>query len=45
VANTGNGPLTFGACWPADAGHNYAEIAQNGFSSRLLRVAGQPQLV
>ena len=27
VANTGNSVLSFAACWPSDAGHNYEEIA------------------
>jgi glucose-6-phosphate isomerase, archaeal len=45
VANTGNSPLIFGACWPSDAGHNYAEIDKNGFSARLLEIDGNPQLV
>ncbi|MDH6306527.1 glucose-6-phosphate isomerase [Parabacteroides sp. PF5-5] len=45
VANTGNTVLSFGACWPSDAGHNYEEIAQNGFSARLMEVEGIPQLV
>jgi len=45
VANTGDEPLTFGACWPADAGHNYREIQENGFSARLMNVNGNPQLI
>jgi glucose-6-phosphate isomerase len=45
VANTGNDSLSFAACWPADAGHNYATIASNGFAARLLDVNGTPQLV
>ena len=45
VANTGNSVLSFGACWPSDAGHNYEMIAANGFSKRLLEINGQPQLV
>jgi glucose-6-phosphate isomerase len=45
VANTGDQELAFGACWPADAGHNYDEITQNGFSCRLLKIAGKPQLI
>ncbi len=45
VANTGNNTLSFGACWPADAGHNYKEIAANGFSGRLLDIDGLPQLI
>jgi glucose-6-phosphate isomerase len=45
VANTGYEALSFAACWPSDAGHNYGEIAQNGFAARLLEVGGVPQLV
>ena len=45
VANTGNGILTFGACWPSDAGHDYDTIAQNGFSKRLLEIDGKPVLI
>ena len=45
VANTGESVLSFGACWPSDAGHNYEVIAKNGFSKRLMKVNGEPQLV
>ena len=45
VANTGNEPLHFGACWPSDAGHNYDEIDKNGFSARLVEVDGKPRLI
>ena len=45
VANTGGLELSFGACWPSDAGHNYALIAKNGFAKRLMKVNGEPQLV
>lgn len=45
VANTGSQVLAFGACWPSDAGHNYEIIAKEGFSKRLLKVDGKPQLV
>jgi glucose-6-phosphate isomerase len=44
VANTGNTPLIFGACWPSDAGHNYEEISNNGFSARLFDINGKPVL-
>ena len=44
VANTGNVPLSFAACWASDAGHNYEEIASNGFSARLMEINGNPQL-
>lgn len=45
LANTGSVPLTVGACWHSDAGHNYGEIDLNGFSARLLEVHGRPKLV
>ena len=44
VANTGTGPLIFGACWPSDAGHNYDTIDRNGFSARLVEIDGVPFL-
>jgi glucose-6-phosphate isomerase len=44
VANTGREPLSFLACWPSDAGHDYATIAQRGFSARLCEVNGRPAL-
>ena len=43
--NTGKSDLIFGACWPSDAGHNYGEILDNGFSARLKEIDGKPQLV
>ena len=45
VANTGEELLSFGACWPSDAGHDYEEIAVNGFSGSLIDVNGKPELV
>ncbi|MCC6681988.1 MAG: cupin domain-containing protein [Phycisphaeraceae bacterium] len=45
VANTGDEPLTFAACWPADAGHDYDTIARHGFTARLRCVDGEPTLV
>ena len=45
LANTGEQALCVGACWPADAGHDYASIAQRGFSARLRCVGGEPALV
>lgn len=45
VANTGTSPLIFGASWPSDAGHNYAEIDKNGFSARLVDRNGKPELI
>ena len=45
LANTGDENLVVGACWPSDAGHDYEEIANNGFSARLMDVNGVPTLV
>jgi glucose-6-phosphate isomerase, archaeal len=45
VANTGTSPLRFVACWPADAGHDYAFIREHGFGARLLNVNGKPSFV
>lgn len=33
------------ACWPADAGRDYASIIQDGFNSRVLHRDGVPELV
>ena len=45
VANTSTVPLRLVACWPSDAGHDYAVIRQSGFSARLLNVSGTASLV
>ena len=45
VANTGETVLSFLACWPSDAGHDYESIAREGFSARLRKVNGAPVLV
>ena len=45
TVNTSDQPLVLGACWPSDAGHDYEEIAKNGFSSRLKEINGQPRLI
>lgn len=45
VANTGKEKLVFNACWPSDAGHNYKEINENGFSARLFDIDGTPTLI
>ena len=45
VANVSDVPLSFGACWPSDAGHDYKSIEQNGFSARLKKINGTPQLI
>ena len=45
VANLGDAPLHFVACWPSDAGHDYDSIRKHGFSSRLQRVGDVAKLV
>src|SRR5882762_7077043 len=45
VANTGSRVLSFVACWPSDAGHDYESVLKDGFSARLRRVQGSARLV
>jgi len=45
TVNIGDDELSFGACWPSDAGHNYGSIEGAGFSARVFRVDGVPKLV
>lgn len=45
VANVGLEVLSFVACWPADAGHDYETIMKDGFGARLRNVGGVPKLV
>lgn len=45
VANIGNTPLKFGACWPSDAGHNYDGIYEKGFTVRLIEKEGEPVII
>lgn len=45
TVNIGNVPMTFGACWPSDAGHDYNTILEQGFSARLMETEGKPKLV
>lgn len=45
VVNTGSLLLSFAACWPSDAGHDYEEIVRHGFSARLMEINGIPQLI
>jgi len=45
VVNTGDVPLTLAACWPSDAGHDYAALDEQGFSLRVVRRNGRPELV
>lgn len=44
TANTGNSILSFSAFWPADAGHDYATISEEGFSKILICENGKPVL-
>ena len=43
--NTGNDPLAFFCVWPAEAGHDYAAIADRGFPLLVLEENGQPVVV
>jgi len=45
VANIGEVPLVFWACWGSDAGYDYGTIAQQGFGARLVERDGQPAFV
>jgi len=45
VVNIGDAPLTFLACWPSDAGHDYATIDEQGFSIRVMRRGERPEIV
>ena len=45
LANTGDEVLAVGCCWGSDIGHDYASIAQSGFTKRLVEVDGKPALV
>jgi glucose-6-phosphate isomerase len=45
VVNTGDEPLLFWACWPSDAGHDYASIKAGGFGARILLRDGKPAVV
>jgi glucose-6-phosphate isomerase len=45
TVNTGDRPLAFFAVWPADAGHDYAGVAERGFPLLILEKSGQPTVV
>ena len=45
TVNTGDRPLAFFAVWPADAGHDYAGVADRGFPLLVLEENGQPVVV
>jgi glucose-6-phosphate isomerase len=43
--NVGASDFVFLACYPADAGYDYAAIAEKGFAQILVEEAGKPALV
>ena len=45
VVNTGDTPLRFMACWPSDAGHDYAAIGENGLGVRVMENDGKPSVL
>jgi glucose-6-phosphate isomerase, archaeal len=45
VVNTGQTPLTFVACWPSDAGHDYTTVASRGFGVRIRSIDDLPQVI
>ena len=45
TVNIGDTVLRFVACWPSDAGHDYATIAQLGFSMRVVCRNSSPALI
>lgn len=45
VVNSGDTVLTFGACWPSDAGHDYGRIRREGFAVRVKHGRTGPVLV
>jgi glucose-6-phosphate isomerase, archaeal len=44
TVNTGNTPLAFLAVYPGDAGHDYESVERSGFSRRVYRGPGGPEL-
>jgi glucose-6-phosphate isomerase len=45
VVNVGDAPLRFIACWPSDAGHDYAVVSSRGFGARVVEKSGEPVFV
>ena len=43
--NVGKEPLVIGACWPADAGHDYGSIQEKGFGVRVKEIEGEMTMV
>jgi glucose-6-phosphate isomerase len=44
TVNTGDEPFVFFAVYPGQAGHDYGSIEQTGFTQRVLRTPGGPEL-
>ncbi len=44
LVNTGKDVLAVGACWPSDAGHDYA-IAKTGFHAVVKEVGGKAEII
>ncbi|WP_051302279.1 glucose-6-phosphate isomerase family protein [Salibacterium aidingense] len=42
LVNIGEDVLAVGACWPSDAGHDYADILERGFSKKVRERNGVP---
>ena len=38
--NTGDEPMKIGACWPCDAGHDYAAVERQPFGYRVYKEEG-----
>jgi len=45
AVNTGQAILTFSACWPSDAGHDYEPVLRAGFPVRVYCVDGVPEVL
>ena len=45
LVNTGDEVLAVGCCWSTECGHDYASIAEKGFTRRLMEVEGKPRLI
>lgn len=45
LVNTGDERLVVGACWPADAGHDYDTISRDGFAVRIVERDGAAKVV
>lgn len=41
LINTGDEPMKVGACWPCDAGHDYAAVEQHPFGYRVYKEEGK----